>query len=156
VEFGRGRTLFALAQGVWDGPFEGTPALPNTGALVQVDGNGTFTVLVEGLDRPTSLEIINNTAYVVTLGGEIWTIDNIAGPPFGSTASSNRQRKGTAREPMGSVQQGASVLTVDPCSRDLREEVPELRRAAWPVIGLLGQQAHDEGRERRRHLTVEC
>ena len=29
-EFGRGRTLFALAQGVWDSPFEGTPALPNT------------------------------------------------------------------------------------------------------------------------------
>jgi hypothetical protein len=83
VEFGRGRTLFALAQGVWDGPFEGTPALPNTGSLVQVDGNGRFTVRAEGLDRPTSLEIINNTAYVVTLGGEIWTIDNIAGPPFG-------------------------------------------------------------------------
>jgi len=94
VEFGRGRTLFALSQGVWDGPFEGTPALPNTGALVQVDRNGTFTVVAEGLDRPTSLEIINNTAYVVTIGGEIWTIDNIAGPPFGRTASSNPTAKG--------------------------------------------------------------
>ena len=83
VEFGRGRTLFALAQGFWDGPWEGTPAQPNTGALVQVDGNGTFTVLVEGLDRPTSLEIINNTAYIVALDGEIWKIDDIAGPPFG-------------------------------------------------------------------------
>jgi hypothetical protein len=88
VEFGRGRTLFALAQGVWDGPFEGTPALPNTGALVQVDRKGTFTVLAEGLDRPTSLEIIKNTAYVVTLGGEIWTIDNIARPPFGRPRNS--------------------------------------------------------------------
>ena len=88
VEFGRGRTLFALAQGVWDGPFEGTPALPNTGALVQEDGNGTFTVVAEGLDRPTSLEIINNTAFVVTLGGEIWTIDHITGPPFGQALSS--------------------------------------------------------------------
>jgi hypothetical protein len=88
VEFGRGRTLFALAQGVWDGPFEGTPALPNTGALVQVDGEGTFTVVADGLDRPTSLEIINNTAYVVTIGGEIWTIDNISGPPFGRPHSS--------------------------------------------------------------------
>jgi hypothetical protein len=83
VEFGRGRTLFALSQGVWDGPFEGTPALPNTGTLVQVDENRRFAVRTEGLDRPTSLEIINNTAYVVTLGGEIWTIDNIAPPPFG-------------------------------------------------------------------------
>jgi len=83
VEFGRGRTLFALSQGVWDGPFEGTPALPNTGTLVQVDENRRFAVRAEGLDRPTSLEIINNTAYVVTLGGEIWTIDNIAPPPFG-------------------------------------------------------------------------
>jgi hypothetical protein len=87
VEFGRGRTLFALAQGVWDGPFEGTPALPNTGSLVQVNRSGAFTVLSEGLDRPTSLEIINNTAYVVTLGGEIWTVDNIAGPPFGRPLS---------------------------------------------------------------------
>jgi hypothetical protein len=24
-----------------------------------------------------------NTAYVVTLGGEVWRVDNIAGPPFG-------------------------------------------------------------------------
>ncbi len=46
VEFGRGRTLFALSQGVWDGPFEGTPALPNTGALVRVNGDGTFTTVV--------------------------------------------------------------------------------------------------------------
>jgi hypothetical protein len=83
VEFGTGRTLFALAQGYWDDEFEGAPALPNTGSLVRVDGEGAFTVLTEGLDRPTSLEIINNTAYVVTLGGEIWTIDNIAEPPFG-------------------------------------------------------------------------
>jgi len=97
VEFGRGRTLFALAQGVWDGPFEGTPALPNTGSLVQVDGNGAFTVVAEGLDRPTSLEIISNTAYVVTLGGEIWTIDIIAGPPFGGTASRNPTAKGHGR-----------------------------------------------------------
>lgn len=88
VEFGRGRTLFALAQGVWDGPFEGTPALPNTGSLVQVNGKGRFTVLAKGLDRPTSLEIIKNTAYVVTLGGEIWKIDNLAGPPFGRPLNS--------------------------------------------------------------------
>jgi hypothetical protein len=87
VEFGRGRTLFALSQGVWDGPFEGTPALPNTGALVQVEGSGTFAVRAEGLDRPTSLEIINNTAYVVTIGGEIWKIENIAGSPFGRSIS---------------------------------------------------------------------
>ena len=30
VEFG-GNTLYALAQGFWNGPFEGTPAQPNTG-----------------------------------------------------------------------------------------------------------------------------
>jgi len=50
---------------------------------VRANGNGTFTTVAQGLDRPTSLEIVNNTAYVVTLGGEIWTIDNIAGPPYG-------------------------------------------------------------------------
>jgi|tagenome__1003787_1003787.scaffolds.fasta_scaffold20701468_1 hypothetical protein len=83
VEFGRGRTLFALSQGFWDGPFEGAPAQPNTGALMRVNGDGTLTTVVDGLDRPTSVEIIGNTAYVVTLGGEVWTVDNIAGPPYG-------------------------------------------------------------------------
>jgi len=42
------------------------------------------SLLAEGQDRPTSLRIINNTGYVVPPGGEIWTIDNFAGPPFGA------------------------------------------------------------------------
>ena len=77
VEFGRGRTLFALSQGIWDGAGEGSPAEPNTGSLVRVNADGTFTFITDGLDRPTSLEFIKNTAYIVTLTGEIWTIDDI-------------------------------------------------------------------------------
>ena len=83
MEFGPGRTLFALSQGFWDGPFEGTPALPSTGALMRVNGDGTLTNVAGGLDRPTSVEIIKNTAFVVTLAGEIWTIDNISAPSYG-------------------------------------------------------------------------
>jgi sugar lactone lactonase YvrE len=83
VEFGRGRTLYALSQGVGSGGPPGSPALPNTGALVKVNGDGTFTVVTDGLDRPTSLEFIGTTAYVVTLGGEIWKIDGVSGPPYG-------------------------------------------------------------------------
>ena len=85
VEFGRGRTLYALSQGIWDGAGEGSPAQPNTGALVEVNGNGTLTVLLDGLDRPTSFEFIGNTAYVVSLSGEVWKIDGVSGPPFGVT-----------------------------------------------------------------------
>jgi len=83
VEFGRGQSLFALSQGAYSGRVEGSPALPNTGSLVSVNAGGTFTKVAEKLNIPTSLEIMGNTAYIVTLGGEIWTIDNIAGPPFG-------------------------------------------------------------------------
>jgi hypothetical protein len=83
VESGRGQTLFALSQGIWDGVEEGSPAEPNTGSLVRVNEDGTFTVITTGLDRPTSLEFIGTTAYIVTLAGEIWTIENVAGPPFG-------------------------------------------------------------------------
>lgn len=82
VEFGRGRTLFALSQGVFPvGNPEGSPAAPDTGALVQVNPDGTFTVVAEPLNQPTSLEIIGTTAYVVTLGLEIWKIEDIAAPP---------------------------------------------------------------------------
>ena len=40
-----------------------------------MNADGTFTVLVDRLNQPTSLEFIGNTAYVVTLGGEVWTVD---------------------------------------------------------------------------------
>jgi hypothetical protein len=83
VEFGRGETLFALSQGPGSGDPEGSPAVPNSGSLVRVNADGTVSVIADKLDRPTSFEIIGNTAYIVTLGGEIWTVDNIASPPFG-------------------------------------------------------------------------
>jgi hypothetical protein len=83
VEFGRGRDLYALSQGVFGGGPPGSPAQPNTGSLVKVNGNGTFTVVVDGLNLPTSLEFIKNTAYVVTLSGEIWKVDSVSGPPYG-------------------------------------------------------------------------
>jgi sugar lactone lactonase YvrE len=85
VEFGRGRDLYALSQGVFGGGPAGSPALPNTGSLVKVNGDGTFTVVADGLDRPTSLEFIGNTAYVVTLTGEIWKFDSVSGPPHGAS-----------------------------------------------------------------------
>jgi hypothetical protein len=83
VEFGRGRTLYALSQGIGSGDPAGSPALPDTGALVKVNRDGTFTVVTEPLNQPTSLEFIKNTAYVVTLGGEIWKIKDVTGPPHG-------------------------------------------------------------------------
>jgi len=83
VEFNRGRTLFALSQGEWNGVEEGSPAFPGTGSLVRVNEDGTFTTIAEGLNIPTSLEFISNTAYIVTLTGEVWTVENVASPPFG-------------------------------------------------------------------------
>jgi hypothetical protein len=86
VEFGRGRSLYALSQGVFPvGNEPGSPALPNTGSLVEVNTDGTFTIITDGLNQPTSLEFIGNTAYVVTLGGEIWKIDNVSRPPYGAS-----------------------------------------------------------------------
>jgi hypothetical protein len=85
VEFGRGRTIYALSQGVFPGGPPATPALPNTGALVEVNGDGTFTVIVDELNQPTSVEFIGKSAYVVTLTGEIWRIDDIGAPPYGAS-----------------------------------------------------------------------
>jgi len=84
VEFGRGRDLYALSQGSFGGGPPGAPAAPNTGSLVRVNGDGTFSTVVDGLDRPTSVEFIRNTAYVVTLTGEIWKVKNPSGPPHGA------------------------------------------------------------------------
>jgi sugar lactone lactonase YvrE len=84
VEFGHGKTLYALSQGFFTpGNPEGSPANPDTGELVRVNKDGSFTSIVGELDRPTSLEFIGNTAYVVTLDGEIWKIAGVGSPPFG-------------------------------------------------------------------------
>jgi hypothetical protein len=78
VEFGHGGRLYALSQGVFGGGDPGAPALPNTGALMRVDGHGGFEVVVEGLNLPTSVEFIGDTAYVVSLAGSVWRIDNVS------------------------------------------------------------------------------
>ena len=79
VEFGPGLELYALSQGEFTpGNPEGSPANPNTGALVVLRRDGTLGVVVSQLNQPTSLEFIGDTAFVVTLGGEIWKIDNVS------------------------------------------------------------------------------
>jgi hypothetical protein len=77
VEFDRGHTLYALSQGHFTpGHPEGSPADPNTGALESVHRDGTMTPVVSGLNQPTSLEFIDRTAYIVTLNGEVWTVNS--------------------------------------------------------------------------------
>lgn len=84
VEYGRGRTLYGLSQGEFEpGLPDGAPAMPYTGSLVKVQDDGSFTVIVDGLNQPSSLEFIGNTAYIVSLTGEIYKIDGVSGPPYG-------------------------------------------------------------------------
>ncbi len=76
VEFGSGRSLYALSHGEWNGAFEGSTAFPNTGALARVDDD-EFEILVDHLNQPTSLEFIGDTAYVTLLNGTILKIENL-------------------------------------------------------------------------------
>ncbi len=75
-----GEQLYALSQGAWDDVQEGSPAEPDTGRLVIVGSDGTMTPVSDSagaeivLDRPTSLELVDGTAYVVTLAGELLSI----------------------------------------------------------------------------------
>jgi len=83
VERGPGGRLYALSQGMWDGVGEGSPARANTGRLVVVGDDGTLTPVVDGagaelvLDRPTSMEFLGASAYVVSLAGTVVRIDNL-------------------------------------------------------------------------------
>jgi hypothetical protein len=82
VELGPDLRLYGLSQGHFTpGNPEASPADPNTGAVVELKWDGRLDVVVEGLNQPTSLEFIGDTAYVVTLGGEIWKIEDVARRP---------------------------------------------------------------------------
>ncbi len=80
VESGPCRRLYALSQGVWDLPpipeNEGAPPSPDSGRLLRINKDGSFASVAEGLDRPTSLEFIGNTAFAVTLTGKVIRIDH--------------------------------------------------------------------------------
>jgi sugar lactone lactonase YvrE len=79
----QGDDTFALAQGDWDGVQEGSPAAPDTGRLLVVEDDGTMTPVAGAdgyevvLDRPTSLELVGSTAYVVTLTGDIVALEHL-------------------------------------------------------------------------------
>ena len=75
VEFGPGESPFVLAQGVWDGPYEGAPAKPNTGALLSLTSNRSFSIIADKLNQPTSMEFIGNKAYIISLVGEFWEMN---------------------------------------------------------------------------------
>jgi hypothetical protein len=80
VESGPHHTLYALSQGSWTLPptpeNEGKPASANTGSLVRIQ-HGRLIPVIDGLDRPTSMEIVGHTAYVVTLTGMVVKIRHI-------------------------------------------------------------------------------
>lgn len=78
VEDGPHHHLYALSQGTWKGAAAGDPALPDTGSIVRVDEDGRLKVVIDHLDRPTSLEFWGDTAYVVSLTGEVWKIEGIS------------------------------------------------------------------------------
>ena len=83
VERGPRGKLYALSQGQWDGVGEGSPASPNTGRLVIVGRDGDLRPVVDSrgqelvLDRPTSMEFVGHTAYVVSVVGDVYRIDNL-------------------------------------------------------------------------------
>jgi hypothetical protein len=80
VEFGSRGVLYALSQG--DSPGEvspASPAVPDSGRLLRVNDDGSFSVLVEELDLPTSLDFVGDTAFIVTLNGEIWKVEGLSG-----------------------------------------------------------------------------
>jgi hypothetical protein len=76
VEFGS-CALYALSQG--DSPGDvvpGSPALPNSGELLRVNLDGTFSVVAEGLNLPTSVDFIGGAALVITQS-EVWKVTGL-------------------------------------------------------------------------------
>jgi hypothetical protein len=83
VERGPHGRLYALSQGQWDGVGEGSRALPNTGRLVIVGRHGDLRPVVDRrgqelvLDRPTSVEFFGDTAYVLSVTGDVYRVDGL-------------------------------------------------------------------------------
>jgi sugar lactone lactonase YvrE len=80
VKLGGDGRLYGLSQGPGvPGAPPGSPAQPNSGALVRANLDGSFTFLVDDINLPTSLNFIENTAYIVTLTGDILKVEKVFG-----------------------------------------------------------------------------
>ena len=83
VERGPHGKLYGISQGQWDGVGEGSRALPDTGRMVVVGRHGDLTPVADRrgrelvLDRPTSLEFVGATAYVVSVTGVVYRVDGL-------------------------------------------------------------------------------
>jgi hypothetical protein len=83
VEWGPHGKLYGLSQGQWDGVGEGSRAHPDTGRLVVVGRHGDLKPVVDRrgrelvLDRPTSVEFVGDTAYVVSVTGVVYRVDGL-------------------------------------------------------------------------------
>ncbi|MGE3794511.1 MAG: ScyD/ScyE family protein [Dehalococcoidia bacterium] len=78
VEKGPSSRLYALSFGTQPTEPEGPPADPFSGKVLLVREDGTFGTLVANLTMPTTLEIVGDTAFVTTMSGDVWRIDNIS------------------------------------------------------------------------------
>ena len=80
AEFGPCGSLYALSQGDSPGVVPaGSPALPDSGELLRANRNGTFTVVADQLDLPTSVDFKRDAAYIVTNDGDVWKIADVNG-----------------------------------------------------------------------------
>ena len=80
AEFGPCGSLYALSQGDSPGVVPaGSPALPDSGELLRANRNGTFTVVADALDLPTSVDFKRDAAFIVTNDGEVWKIADVNG-----------------------------------------------------------------------------
>jgi hypothetical protein len=83
VERGPRGMLYAVSQGEWDGVGEGSRAFPDTGRLVVVGRDGELTPVLDAdgnelvLDRPTSVEFLGTTGYVVSVTGDVYRVDGL-------------------------------------------------------------------------------
>ncbi len=81
IEVTRRHSLYGLAQGFW--PYagqegkEGFPAAPHTGLLMRADRHGQFQTVAFHLDRPTTFELIGDTAYVITITGKVVKVSGL-------------------------------------------------------------------------------
>jgi hypothetical protein len=77
VEDGPDDGTFVLSFGDPATDPEGPPATPFSGQILTLE-DGTMSTLVTGFMLPTSLDFSDDTAYVTTLLGEVWQIEDFS------------------------------------------------------------------------------
>ena len=138
-----GDVVYVVSMGDQAGETDQAPAKPFTGTLYRLT-DGNLVPIATNFMLPTALTISGNTAFITTLTGEVWKVENLSSlaaitptPTATPTATATASPTSTVAPPTATVA-APTATTVAPRPPATGSGTTTDGSAAWLIVASLG------------------